>query len=95
MTPALAVEQPVHRRAIRRDDELVERDPERAALLLGDADDVVRDSAQSDRVADRVDGGEEVILDVLPDDHDQRTPDSSSWVVNTRPLTTPRLRMVK
>ena len=68
MTPC-DVHVAIERRLVRRDDELVERDAERAPLLLHQPDDGVRNAANGELAADRIECREEVVGDVLPD-HD-------------------------
>ncbi len=69
---AITVEEPMDRGAIGRDNELVEGEAERAALFLRDTHDLVGHARDANRPADRIDGREEVRLDVLPNDHDER-----------------------
>ena len=53
--------EPPGRRVEGHDDELVERKPEQRALLLHHADDAVRQAADPDLLADRVDALEKLV----------------------------------
>ena len=64
-----AVHQPVHGGLVGHDDELVHRDPEGTPLFVGDADHRVRQVADPELAPDGGDGGEEVLADLLADDH--------------------------
>ena len=69
---AVRIHPAVERRLFRRDDELVEREAERAALLLHHADDGVRNALDAQLAPDRIEVREEVIGDVLADHDDRR-----------------------
>jgi len=92
---AVAVEEPVHWGAVRRDDETCRARSQRAALFLRDAHDFVRHARHADRAAHRINGGEEMVLDVLANDDDQRARFQTPGSLNSRPLTTPSDLIVK